>query len=86
MMFKIIAGCPSPPFLRNAEVHLEGSQGSENTYHGGSRAIYICGEGFRLSPPASKIRICMEGYWTGPRGRCGEHDLLCTQHRPGFSW
>lgn len=83
-MFKIIAGCPSPPFLRNAEVNLEGSQDSENTYHRGSLAIYICGEGFRLSPPASKIRICKDGFWTGPQGRCGECVLLCTQHRQSF--
>ncbi|GFG37799.1 hypothetical protein Cfor_11617, partial [Coptotermes formosanus] len=62
--------CPTPPFLRNAEVHLEGTQDRENTYHRGSRAIYICDEGFHLSPPASKIHICKDGYWIGPQGRC----------------
>ncbi|KAJ9598175.1 hypothetical protein L9F63_011137, partial [Diploptera punctata] len=62
--------CPSPPFLRNAEVRLEGLQDSEKTYRKGSRATYSCGEGFRLSPPTSKIRVCKDGYWTGPQGRC----------------
>lgn len=72
-IFKTITGCPSPPFLRNAEVRLEGMQDSAKTYRRGSRAIYSCGEGFRLSPPTSKIRTCKDGYWTGPQGRCGEY-------------
>ncbi|XP_069677754.1 sushi domain-containing protein 4-like [Periplaneta americana] len=62
--------CPSPPFLRNAEVRLEGMQDSEKTYRRGSRATYSCGEGFRLSPPSSKLRTCKDGYWSGPQGRC----------------
>lgn len=68
-----ITGCPSPPFLRNAEVRFEGMQDGEKTYRQGSRATYSCGEGFRLSPTSSKIRICKDGYWTGPQGRCSEY-------------
>ncbi|XP_067011464.1 membrane cofactor protein [Anabrus simplex] len=62
--------CPSPPFMRNAEVHFEGRNDDTGTYRKGTLAAYRCVPGFELVPPNSKLRECKDGVWTGIQGVC----------------
>nr|CAD7404613.1 unnamed protein product [Timema cristinae] len=62
--------CPPPPFVRNAEVRIEGRKDDQERYRKGSQALYSCGEGFILTPPSSKSHVCKDGIWTGTQGTC----------------
>nr|CAD7434554.1 unnamed protein product [Timema monikensis] len=66
----LAGGCPPPPFVRNAEVRIEGRKDDQERYRKGSQALYSCGEGFILTPPSSKSHVCKDGIWTGTQGTC----------------
>lgn len=62
--------CQRPPFLRNAEVRIEGRQDEQETYRQGTQALYKCADGLQLRPANSWMRRCVGGVWSGLQGTC----------------
>lgn len=65
-----VARCNTPPNISMGDFQIEDDISEDGMYKKGTLATYTCKDGYELTPPESKYRVCEKGIWTGANATC----------------
>lgn len=64
--------CDSPDYVVNGALEISSVKNDQRKFHNGTYVKYSCRQGYKLEPPESEVRYCINGSWTNLNPSCSK--------------